>query len=75
MTANKVASRFRGGYAGIVMILVTAVLIFLWIYYYSPLAPSKQGEPTKRSIGLDAIDDAQQIKDATEKQYRDMGDM
>lgn len=63
---NSIKRNLKSGYAGIMMILITAVLIFLWFYYYSPLAPSKQAETPTRSIGIEAIEDAKDVKNIIE---------
>lgn len=62
---KRLSTIHRGGYAGLMMILLTAIIVFVWAYYYSPLAPSPNESaetPSRRSQGLEAINQAKEMK-------------
>jgi hypothetical protein len=59
-------SSTRGGFIGLVSILIAALIITWWVVYRSPLANTASDTPEQRDIGIDAITDAKDIKNVLE---------
>jgi hypothetical protein len=52
----------KAGFVGIVSILIVTVLIGVWLYYFSPLAGTKPTIEQERSVGVEAIQKAENAK-------------